>query len=724
MKSKTVAGKINKIIMGFMLVSFILINILVVIFIDNIRESVFETTHDSLSVILGQRVDIKEQVGLTNAISLSTNEKIIQALKTNDKELALSILKPYKESLIANSDFKNVKIHIHDNRVHSFLREWKPTKNGDDLSSFRATIIRVQSTKQPFTAIEVGRAGLVIRGLAPILDDDGSLLGSIEFIQGYNSIAKVFDKNHQYFAVLLDKRYRRGNALTNVDAIGNYFLSQKFHKQEFINGLKVLDFNQLNRAGTYVDKTFYYVTTPVKDMTGKVIGQYVVADKIKNIDEVVSMTTNIIYELMVVMGVMVAIFLVVLNRTLKKNVTGGLLKFRQEFRKFLKYISYESNKYTPSEVFGDDEIAELLVELNKTAIEYDKKLRDDVKVMGEISITNDKVSKGEFGCRVKASTGNPMISTLKDSINQMLSNLEMNIKEVIGILSSYTSHDYRAKITDTHGVGGDLLKVIENINKLGDALALSAKNDATNGERIQNDSANANASLQSLSQKASEQASSLEETSASVEEIAGITRNNSENTQKMAVLGKKVRENVQSGHKLASSTTGAMDEISTQVTAINEAISIIDQIAFQTNILSLNAAVEAATAGEAGKGFAVVAQEVRNLASRSADAAREIKEMVDVANDKANEGKKIADNMISGYEELNISIKETIELIENVNSASSEQLRGVNQINDSITKIDSTTQANAGETSRVADIVSSLESLAQGLLDDVKSKKY
>merc|ERR1711879_104182 len=126
------------------------------------------------------------------------------------------------------------------------------------------------------------------------------------------------------------------------------------------------------------------------------------------------------------------------------------------------------------------------------------------------------------------------------------------------------------------------------------------------------------------------------------------------------------------------------DDIDTQVHSINEAITVIDQIAFQTNILSLNAAVEAATAGEAGKGFAVVAQEVRNLASRSAEAAKEIKHLVEDANIKANEGKQISDKMIKGYASLNESISKTIELIEDISNSSKEQQSGILQINDAI----------------------------------------
>ncbi len=210
----------------------------------------------------------------------------------------------------------------------------------------------------------------------------------------------------------------------------------------------------------------------------------------------------------------------------------------------------------------------------------------------------------------------------------------------------------------------------------------------TNGVTLQESSTILLSNVDKLNKASNEAAVSLEETAAALEEITGTVNTNSEKIGSMSSLAEKVTNSASQGQELASKTTDAMDEIDKQVTAINEAISIIDQIAFQTNILSLNAAVEAATAGEAGKGFAVVAGEVRNLAARSAEAASEIKTLVENATKKANEGKTIADGMIKGYSGLNENINKTIELISDVSVASKEQQTGIVQINDAVNSLD------------------------------------
>ena len=265
---------------------------------------------------------------------------------------------------------------------------------------------------------------------------------------------------------------------------------------------------------------------------------------------------------------------------------------------------------------------------------------------------------------------------------------------------------------------------MESINVLGNALSKNAKTNFSNGETLEKNANIMTSSMNSLSSKANNQAASLEETAAALEEITSITRNNAQNAAKMAELGQTVKKSVFTGEELASRTASSMDEINQKVNSINEAITVIDQIAFQTNILSLNAAVEAATAGEAGKGFAVVAAEVRNLASRSAEAAREIKHLVQEATVKANDGKTVSSDMIDGYKELNKNISETIHIIEDVSKASKEQMMGIEQINDSVNMLDRVTQENASEANNVKSIANNISLLANDLLNDAKSKKF
>ncbi len=398
--------------------------------------------------------------------------------------------------------------------------------------------------------------------------------------------------------------------------------------------------------------------------------------------------------------------------------------FKDNFKRFLDFITMVDNKYRPSEVIYSDEIGELTLLLNEVALQIDKKLKDDIRVMGEVVLTADKVEQGIYKCRIHGDSENPMILTLKNTLNKMLNVLENNMLNVKETLDEYINGDFRNRVIIDENLKEEMLAVMIRVNSLGDALSHSAKTNLTNGQTLEENSFNLTNSMKNLADKANDQAASLEETAAAVEEITSITRNNTTNASKMSELGKTVKLSVSKGEEHAANTASAMEEINEKVSAINEAINIIDQIAFQTNILSLNAAVESATAGEAGKGFAVVAQEVRNLASRSAEAAREIKELVEDANNKAMEGKKISDGMIEDYKELNKHISETIHIIEDVSSASKEQMNGIEQINDAVTKLDSVTQENASEANKIKNISSDVSDMANSLVEDAKNKKF
>ncbi len=394
------------------------------------------------------------------------------------------------------------------------------------------------------------------------------------------------------------------------------------------------------------------------------------------------------------------------------------------FQQYIKFTQYKQNKFDYVEKTGNKDLDELFSKWNSQIKETDTSIKSDINVIGEIVLTADKINQGIFRCRVKSDTKNPMIATLKKTMNQMLDSLEDKMLRLESTLNAYATDDFRPTINIEPILKARMLSVMTSINTLGSALSDNARNNLDNGQSLQESSHRMNISMNNLATKANEQAASLEETAAAVEEITSITRNNAANATKMAELGLNVRNSVSDGQVLAKQTGSSMEEIHKKVAAINEAINIIDQIAFQTNILSLNAAVEAATAGEAGKGFAVVAAEVRNLASRSAEAAKEIKKLVEDANTKANQGKTISDSMIHGYEKLNDIISQTIRIIEDVSSASKEQMQGIEQINDAISMLDRVTQENASEANQTAQIASNVESLAKQLVNDANSKKF
>ena len=394
------------------------------------------------------------------------------------------------------------------------------------------------------------------------------------------------------------------------------------------------------------------------------------------------------------------------------------------FQQLIDFLSYKKNQFEYIESTGNKKVDDMFKRWNQQIKSFDKRAKDDMRVLGEIVLTADKVEKGIYKSRITASSENPTIHTLKNTLNKMLSSIEDSNSRILRVVNSYTNDDFTDYIRVVDNYKDDMKLLMESINILGKELGNSARNNYDNGETLEESASTMTSSMNNLATKANEQAASLEQTAAALEEITSITRNNTQNATKMASLGKIVKKSVQTGEELASKTAISMDEINEKVKAINSAITVIDQIAFQTNILSLNAAVEAATAGEAGKGFAVVAQEVRNLANRSAEAAREIKNLVEEATIKANDGKLISSDMINGYKELNKNISETINIIEDVSGASKEQMLGIEQINQTVNILDRVTQENAFESNQIKEISQSVSTLAYELLTDAKSKKF
>ena len=349
---------------------------------------------------------------------------------------------------------------------------------------------------------------------------------------------------------------------------------------------------------------------------------------------------------------------------------------------------------------------------------------EELQIYGELMLVAEKVQAGNFNDKIHhINTSNSKLNYIANTINLLVDNLKNSIGQILVRLDEFSHYDYMKKL-DEDLVENDFKVLFSDINNLRQTITNMLVENKTNGLELDESSDILLENVDKLNISSNAAAASLEETAAALEEITSNIKINTENIAKMATFSANVTCSSSKGENLASDTTVAMDEINTQVNLINEAISVIDQIAFQTNILSLNAAVEAATAGEAGRGFAVVAGEVRNLASRSADAAKEIKEIVTTATKKANEGKQIASNMIAGYKDLNENIEQTIKLIQEIKTTSSEQQSGIEQINKAINSLDMQTQQNAQVASQSYEVALRIDKIAKLIVTNANEKEF
>jgi methyl-accepting chemotaxis protein-1 (serine sensor receptor) len=224
---------------------------------------------------------------------------------------------------------------------------------------------------------------------------------------------------------------------------------------------------------------------------------------------------------------------------------------------------------------------------------------------------------------------------------------------------------------------------------------------------------------QDLSSRTEQQASSLEETASSMEELTSTVRQNADNARQANQLAVTASDIAVKGGTVVSQVVDTMDAINTSSKKIVDIISVIDGIAFQTNILALNAAVEAARAGEQGRGFAVVAAEVRNLAQRSASAAREIKGLIDDSVEKVESGSKLVADAGTTMQEIVGSIQRVTDIMGEITAASVEQSDGIEQVNQAVAQMDQVTQQNAALVEEAAAAAESLQDQAKNLVDVV-----
>lgn len=355
-------------------------------------------------------------------------------------------------------------------------------------------------------------------------------------------------------------------------------------------------------------------------------------------------------------------------------------------------------------VYGELKVAGLEFSVNATAIlDHQGNLMGNMVEWGDITEQKDAESQiqnlidtavlGQLDTRIEATSYQGFMKGLAEGINQLMDAVVTPLRSAQEVISALAEGDLTIDMEGEYqGAFAELKEglneTVGNLSDMVDKILDGAENIVTSSDEIAKGNTD-------LSQRTEEQASSLEETASSMEEMTSTVKQNADNAREANQLASAARDQAEKGGDVVQNAVTAMSEINSSSKKIADIIGVIDEIAFQTNLLALNAAVEAARAGEQGRGFAVVAGEVRNLAQRSAGAAKEIKGLISDSVEKVDEGSRLVDESGKTLDEIVNAVKKVSDIISEIAAASTEQSAGIEEVNKAIAQMDEMTQQNA-----------------------------
>jgi methyl-accepting chemotaxis protein len=412
----------------------------------------------------------------------------------------------------------------------------------------------------------------------------------------------------------------------------------------------------------------------------------------------------------------------VLAKDEKDEVSPALNKAAENIRALVEDANMLSKAATDGKLNTRADVAKHSGDFRKIVEGVNELIEAMVKPIQEVNRTMSGISNGNLDVRVEGDYKGEfgVLAKAVNTTGESLSVIVGEIDQIIGEISKGNLVIENIKEFD-----GNFKSISVSLNRIVDSLneVLGEINSAS--EQVYSGASQVSDASQALSRGATEQASSIEELTASITEVAAQTRENATNANQAKELALKVKANAEEGNEHMSEMLKSMGEINESSANISKIIKVIDEIAFQTNILALNAAVEAARAGQHGKGFAVVAEEVRNLAARSANAAKETTTLIEGSIIKAEKGTEIANNTAKALYEIVDGVSKAATLVTEIAAASEEQASGLTQINvgiEQVSRVVQTNSATAEESAAASEELSSQSELLKDMVANFKLK--
>lgn len=405
-------------------------------------------------------------------------------------------------------------------------------------------------------------------------------------------------------------------------------------------------------------------------------------------------------------------------KSCEKNNNKEILKLLDSIESFIK------REINSIEIPNNDLDDEVTKKLSDIAQLLEEKHEKDLGLNGKMLILLEKISDGDFSDYINLKTNDPYLNYFAKSLNKATKKLHENFVEVVKILKEYEKGKYIKSLDEDKFRDGEIKEFFKGINLLKNSISKILKDNLEYGNKLQNTSKSLDKNIEDIVFQSDTQFRTLRTITENITLIKEDFHITFDHTKQMQDSSLIMKQSASEGIKQAKLTSNSMIEINEVTNTINEAIEVIDQIAFQTNILSLNAAVEAATAGEAGKGFAVVAQEVRNLATKSAEAAKTIKELVKSATIKTEEGKESSIKMIDGYTTLIKNIDTTTSIIDKIANSTQKQLNDLEATTKSIKKLQDDTKNFTDIAHQTSAISRDLNKLSNSILNITQKTEF